>query len=329
MRACTECGHGPVTGSFCPACGRPDDTAATQPVPAAGPAPPPARFPLYADEPPHHDPTAAVEGELPPQELTAERPKLTDVADASDSAPAEQTLVRPPLPTAGAHAGPRGGVGPLPWIIGIAFVLFLALVGGLLLMTGGADGPAADAPVEPSEAADPPAADQPGDEPDEAAADESAAAEPGSPLVPADIAVPGSASASRDNDGNPVTYGPENLFDEVASTSWRVGGDAAGDTLSFSFDGPVTLTEVGLINGYAKQDPPNDWYDVNRRIREVEWIFDDGTVVRQSLDEVRDLQVIEVDAVETEEVQLRLVRVSAPGGRDYTAISEVSLVGSG
>lgn len=324
MRACTECGHSPVTGRFCPACGRPGGAAgATQPVLAAGTAPPPARFPLYADEPTDGVPGVAGTGDPTAPEMTAERPALADVAERSDSPPAEQAPVRPLLPPPGSHAGPRRGTGPLPWIIGLAFVLLLALVGGVLLMTGGADEPAANTPAEPIEAADPPAPEQSDEEP-EGAGPKGA----GSPLVPADIAVPGSASASRDNDGNPVTYGPENLFDEAASTGWRVGGDASGDQLTFSFDGPVTITEVGLINGYAKQDPPNDWYGVNRRILEVEWIFDDGTVVRQSLDEVRDLQAIEIDAVETQEVQLRLVRVSGPGGRDYTAISEVSLVGS-
>ena len=61
------------------------------------------------------------------------------------------------------------------------------------------------------------------------------------------------------------------------------------------------------------------------------WEFDDGTTVSQDLDETRDLQTVEVD-VTTETVELTLVTVSAPGTgparRDYTAISEVSFVGT-
>ena len=61
------------------------------------------------------------------------------------------------------------------------------------------------------------------------------------------------------------------------------------------------------------------------------WAFDDGTKVRQQLSENRELQMVDVDDVITGTVVLKLVKVSPPGDgaarRDFTAISEVSLVG--
>ena len=61
------------------------------------------------------------------------------------------------------------------------------------------------------------------------------------------------------------------------------------------------------------------------------WVFDDGSKVRQQLTETRDVQLVDVPNVITSTVVLRLVGVSAPGegnaARDFTAISEVSLMG--
>ncbi len=92
------------------------------------------------------------------------------------------------------------------------------------------------------------------------------------------------------------------------------------------------IDQVGLLNGYAKQDPGYDGYPANRRITEVEWVFDDGTTVEQTLaDGVRDVQLVDTGGVEATSVELHVLAVTAPGrgpsGRDYTAISEVSLLG--
>jgi hypothetical protein len=149
--------------------------------------------------------------------------------------------------------------------------------------------------------------------------------------MPASVNVPGSASASVDDAGNPVTYEADNMLDADPRTSWRMPGDASGSVLTFTFDEAVTVTEVGMINGYAKNDPPHDWYAGNRRIESVTWIFDDGTEVTQDLDEVRDPQTIAVDA-ETTTIELRIVEVTDPGkgpdARDFTAISDVRFVGT-
>jgi hypothetical protein len=122
------------------------------------------------------------------------------------------------------------------------------------------------------------------------------------------------------------------MLDGVPETTWRMPGDGSGTEVTITLAKATELTQIGLINGYAKTAGELDWYTGNRRLADVEWVFDDGTTVPQSLTEGRRLQVIDIDAVRTETVTLRLLSVSAPGQgparRDYTAISDVTLVGT-
>ena len=161
------------------------------------------------------------------------------------------------------------------------------------------------------------------------------------PEDPTDLArttrvdAPAPAPASQDLNGNAVRYVATNLVDGVAETAWRMPGDGTGESITFRFDSPTVLKEVGLINGYAKvgQDSRGllDWYAGNRRVLEVEWTFDDGTVVTQPLSEAASMQTIPLDKVRTRSATLRLLAVSPPGSgrasRDYTAISDVLLFG--
>ena len=85
------------------------------------------------------------------------------------------------------------------------------------------------------------------------------------------------------------------------------------------------------LNGYAKTDPPHDWYHGNRRITDVLWVFDDGTEVGQELGDSESVQTTEVESIRTSTLELRILGVTPPGegadSRDYTAISEVELTG--
>lgn len=146
----------------------------------------------------------------------------------------------------------------------------------------------------------------------------------------AEIAVPGTAPDGADNSGEPVSYAAANLVDGDPSSTWRAKGSAEGETIELTWPEDVTITEVGLVNGYAKVDDVggDDRYRQNRRILEAIWVFDDGTEVTQEFEGSTDLQAVTLDTpVTTSRVELRLVRVSKPGGRDFTAISELSIVG--
>jgi hypothetical protein len=205
-----------------------------------------------------------------------------------------------------------------PWLIGgLALAVIALIAGGLIFLVA----PSGDEDADDSDR------QRRGEQ-----RDNTAKVDRRSTLTPADIVVPGSAPASVDEDGNPVTFEATNMIDSDPRTSWRMAGDGSGSVVTFTFDDAVTVTEVGLINGYAKTDPPHDWYAGNRRIEAVTWVFDDGTEVTQDFDEVQDPQMITVDAGETTKIELRILEVTEPGegtdGRDFTAISDVEFVGT-
>ncbi|TIC88668.1 hypothetical protein E8D34_03055 [Nocardioides sp. GY 10113] len=146
------------------------------------------------------------------------------------------------------------------------------------------------------------------------------------------VRVPGTAPDSTDaTTGARVTFGAQNLTDGDRTTAWRVAGDASGTALTIDFAGPVELREVGLINGYAKRYPGYDGYRSNRRILAVRWTFDDGSSAVQRLGYSRTVQALDLDAIETEQVLLEILRTAAPErgsrGRDFTAISDLRLGG--
>lgn len=146
---------------------------------------------------------------------------------------------------------------------------------------------------------------------------------------------PSTAPPNEDLSGRTVSYAAPNMLDGRDETAWRMVGDGRGSVLTFTFDEPVVLTTVGLLNGYAKTGSTGgrdvDWYAGNRRVRQVEWFFDDGSRVVHTLRDTPQVQRTDIRPRTTSTVRLKLTRVSGPGGgpdrRDYTAISEVALDG--
>ena len=312
---CASCGHELGIGRYCTNCGMPvpgrhpgaaPQGAAPRPVtvaptvpPPVGQLPPAARYPLYADPPP---------------------------AGADPPGPVGRAPTVPP------PRGPRSRSW-LPWAVGVA-TLALAVAAGALLVTGsGDDERAADEPSHEQTADDPPASGgaQPDTDGTEAPVERPGPADVGR-LPVARAQVPAVAPPSRDREGRPVGFAPANMLDGRPRTSWRMPGDGTGETITFTLGEEAVLTEVGLVNGYAKVDGPDDWYRGNRRVRTVQWEFDDGTRVTQELTDRRAVQPLAVDPVVTRTVRLHLVEVTPPGngpnGRDFTAISEVRLLGA-
>lgn len=221
------------------------------------------------------------------------------------------------LPDRAAPASPPWFV----WVIGAVLLVILFAV--LASCLGGDDEPTADdAATETVETTSP--------------EEEAPPARPADLTSTLKVTAPSPAPATRDLDGQLVAYEPRRMLDVTPATSWRTAGDATGETLTFTLAEPSTIRRVGLINGYAKQVPSGaslvDWYPNNRRITAVEWVFDDGTVVRQDLVEKPKLQRLTIDPVTTSTVQLRLLGVTSPGagvlGRDYTAISDILIAGT-
>jgi hypothetical protein len=321
---CTGCGHRLGGGHFCTSCGRPTpvdaraESSGGSPAVPMPPTPPPA-MPPPTKPPPSVPPPPAYEAPPPPR-----YPLYVDELYVAPTAPrADQPPATPP------PAARRPGPAWLPWTLTVIVVLLMALIGGMLLVSGGGDDEAGDpSPANGTANETGPTSQSPQSSPTETPPPANGPQE----LAPfAAASAPKTAKPNLDTRGNQVRYDAANMLDGVPQTCWRMPGDGTGQELTFTLPGRIEVSEVGLVNGYAKSAGRLDWYAGNRRILAVEWIFDDGTVVAQSLTETRDTQSIQIDPVTTSSVVLRLVSVSKPGNgpsaRNYTPISEVSLVG--
>ena len=176
------------------------------------------------------------------------------------------------------------------------------------------------------------------DRPDETPSDDLPAASPESAApvqdLTAGVVVAASATGGpgQDASGATVFYDAVNLVDGSTGTAWRMDGDGAGSTITFTFPQSVSVTELGLVNGYAKQDATSgaDRYTEERRVLRVTWTGDDGVGHEQRLvDGLRGMQRIAVPGFSTSSLVLRIDETSLPGDadRDYTAISEVTIGG--
>lgn len=328
MGYCANCGFELGIGRFCTNCGQPiagrHERASTTPSspPPAAPTAPPQRFPLYADS------------------VSGPRPTGPPAAPAAAATVAVPQTPLPPPPSA--HQGDDGGRGN-GWIVwaAAAVVLALVLVLGLVLLLGDDDETAADArstgtaeqrSAEDGDPTEPVAPSEP---------TETTTAAPPTEVGPVGDAtallrkvdVPGTAPASTDaRTGEPVTFESANLVDGDTTTCWRVPGDASGSSVTLTFAEPVQVTELGLVNGYAKSYPGYDGYRLNRRVLVVDWTFDDGSAVTQQLGNDRLLQPVTVEPTWTEQIRIEIVEVSPPAsgplGKDFTPISEVAVRGA-
>ena len=253
------------------------------------------------------------------------RPRRTPgswaTAAATRCTPTRSTPPPSPLPWPRRPRTATTGPGAFPlWLPAVAVLVVLAMVVGIWMLTrdGDGGGAAADQP-----GSDTPSAGQPTE------SDSPADEDPTSPAAPAgnptDLAGGSTATGPKplapgqDLGGNPVAYPPANMLDEDLATAYRIPGDASGETVVFTLPEEAEISEVGLVNGYAKKDSGGsrtvDWYALNRRILKVEWVFDDGTTVAQDLRAEPVLQTIAVDKVRTSTISLRILEVSAPGRR--------------
>lgn len=135
---------------------------------------------------------------------------------------------------------------------------------------------------------------------------------------------------SVDAGGEPVTYQATKTIDGDPTTTWRTPGSGIGERLRVELSDEALVTRVGLIPGYSKVDPVDgtDRFYQNRVVDAVRWTFgEDETHVMQEFEPVPDLQLEEVPAVSTSSVTVEIIATSPHGGRDFTAISEIVVVG--
>lgn len=335
MDSCVACGAELGVGRFCLNCGHPIGAPAPAPAPAAAPAPTPApsqaeaeqpvEVPVQAADPTPVPPTGPVEP--PPAAPPPAEPPPAGVRPARSSTwdPRDDLLPLEEVDDLTADDPVRGWA----WAVWVAFAVALVVLVIVLIRVLGTDGDAT--------ASDPGTGASSGS----AAVEEDASA-PASDVPrgvgkrldlagSATFEVPATAPATTDFDGTLVAYEASQMADGNPATTWRTAGDATGEQVVITLAEPGVVTRVGLVNGYAKQVAGVDWYPNNRRILAVSWTFEDGTEVEQTFAERPAMQLVKVPPVETSTVTVTITSVTPPGsgnlGRDYTAISEVSVIG--
>jgi hypothetical protein len=136
------------------------------------------------------------------------------------------------------------------------------------------------------------------------------------------------APNSEDAAGNIVRYLPGNVLDGDVTTAWRTPGDGHGDTLTLIFDDPVDIVRVGLIPGYAKSDPETgtNRFLEDRIIKEVRYLIPGLPPTVQRFQPQARAQYVAVNAI-TDQITVEILDTTKPGGKDFTAISEIYIYG--
>ncbi len=256
-------------------------------------------------------------------------PLLSTPKDALPPPPAPPPVTVDPEPEA-------SGGGTKWWLV--AFVVILGgVLAFVLLRPDGDDGeeaedlsppPSSETTVAPTTTTTPPTTTTtPPTTTTEFVVDPSAAV----PLTYSSATASSTAADGVDLSGNPVTYAVGNIVDGDPETAWRTDGDGIGETITLQIaGGPVWVTEVGLIPGYAKVDPVDgtDRFVENRRVESAEWAFDGAITQGQAFDvNDRNLQSIPVEPVLTSRITITIMDTTDDGGRDFTPISEIVVRG--
>lgn len=326
------CGAELGVGRFCLNCGHPIGT----PAPARAPTPAEQHAvapPVQAADPTPVAPTSPpdVPAEAP-AEAPAEEPETPSTARSRRRQwdPREELLPYEEVDDLDSDVPIRGRAW-IGWVAGAVLLMGLVLL--LLRVFSTDDADVATDPTGNGTSSVTAPVDASGD----ATADETAAEAPRGVGRVRELAsgagfdVPATAPPTTDLDGNLVAYEASQMGDGNPSTAWRTAGDATGQTVTVTLSEPGVVTRVGLLNGYAKQVAGVDWYPNNRRILSVTWGFDDGTSIEQTFAERPAVQRLKLPPVQTATVTITITSVTPPGsgnlGRDYTAISEVSIRG--
>ena len=330
MTNCTTCGRSLGEATDCPNCAPSGETTLVREADMADWRTDTAERPAVKASPPAPRTTADSAPATEPE--VAYKARFPLFAD-------DQPAPRHPDPPGGdqismATAPPASGqltwVRLRPWLlVGLSSLLFTVFA--LTLIMSRSSGDTADSvgtgrtPTPSADAAN--AADSTTD---------TTTAAPANLVARTRLTVPATAKPNEDVFGNPVSFAVGNLHDGDPGTAWRMPGDGTGQVVTIELPAMTRLTAVGLINGYAKTGElpggkTRNWYTGNRRVDRVQWIFDGGTVIDQDLRSTRQVQSITIPPTTTDRIQLKLVAVSAPGtgvaGRNFTAISELSVVG--
>jgi hypothetical protein len=111
-------------------------------------------------------------------------------------------------------------------------------------------------------------------------------------------------------------------------TAWRTPGDGRGESVTLIFDNPINVVRIGLIPGYAKVDPQTgaNRFLQDRIIKSVAYRIPGLPNTTQTFRPLPVPQFVRLRAT-TSRITVKIIDTTAPGGLDYTAISEIYVYG--
>ncbi|EMO23688.1 NADase-type glycan-binding domain-containing protein [Leptospira santarosai] len=148
------------------------------------------------------------------------------------------------------------------------------------------------------------------------------------------IAIPGlgnatllSSSQYIQSEGKELDFDPRNVFDGKFQTGWcegKTGDDGIGESVTISFPSAIRLSEISLVNGYAKSE---DSYKNNNRIASLKVESSYGSSATLDFDDNNfDYQTKSLDI--TGETFKFIISKVHKGKISDTCLSEIKLTGS-
>lgn len=134
-----------------------------------------------------------------------------------------------------------------------------------------------------------------------------------------------SASSAHPTDHG-ITYSARNTLDSNRNSAWNADGPGIGEQLHYEFAQPVKVTQIGLVNGYAKDQTT---FTRNARLRQVTLITDEKTLSRRLKDTLR-WQAITEDFGVTSSLTIEIESIYEGSLSDWNdaALTEISFWGT-
>jgi putative hemolysin len=138
------------------------------------------------------------------------------------------------------------------------------------------------------------------------------------------FAAPTASSALPSDRGG--TYFAAAAIDGLTESSWVEGvdGPGAGEWILLTFPGAVEVHRIGIDVGFDRDD---DIFAKNNRLQKAIVRFSNGASIELTFSDVRGVQVIDIDPVETTYVQIIIEEVYPGTEYDDTCVAEVEVWG--
>lgn len=142
-------------------------------------------------------------------------------------------------------------------------------------------------------------------------------------------------SASSELTDNTSTYSVEAVLDGNKDTCWAEGVDGNGESeyIEIHFREPIYLTDIGLLNGYMKNE---DVFNNNGKISRIELSYSDGNSHESLLDEYEYQDVVGQafsdwisygNPIYTDYLKITILKASHGEKYEDTCLSELQLWG--